>query len=145
MELCVIVSMIGLFGFFVYHQQVNSGFFTEKFGVLEMFCLYAPILLGLTAPAIRMWTGQRNPARPYEIATSLFLAVCSLWLLINFPFNFAHLADTLPEGIRFILAWVTDGLGKFVFLLQIVFNLISAVVTAGKYLSYRRHELRRSY
>ena len=144
-EVITIFPMIGLFGFFVYHQQVNSGFFTEKFGTLEALCLYVPILLGLFAPAVRAWTGHRNPARPFEIVTSLIMAFGSLVLLIVFPFSFAHLADTLPEGLRFILAWVTDDIGKIPLILQVIVGPITALVAAWRYFSYRSQTPRQAY
>lgn len=144
-ELFVVAAMIGLMGFLVYHQQVNSGFFTEKFGVMEMICLYVPILIGLTAPAVRAWTGSRNAARPYEITTSLSLALGSLWLLISFPFSFAHLADTLPEGIRFILAWVTDDIGKIPLILQVIIGPITALLAGWRYMSHRRQAFSHTY
>lgn len=144
-EVITIFPMIGLFGFFVYHQQVNSGFFTEKFGVLQALCLYVPLILGLFAPAVRAWTGHRNPARPYEIATSLLLSLGSLVLLIGFPFSFAHLADTLPEGLRFILAWVTDDIGRILMILQIIIGPITAVLAAWRYFSYRHQMPRHAY
>ena len=61
-----VVCMLLLFAFLLYHQAANTGFFTEKFGTFEMFWLYGPILFGISAPALRAWTGQRNPARPFE-------------------------------------------------------------------------------
>lgn len=128
-----------LFGFFINHQTQPTGFFTEKFGTLEMFWLYAPLLFGLSAPLIRAWTGHRNPARPFEAATSLFLAVAALWLLAVFPFNFAHLADALPEGLRFLLAWINDGIGQFFLLLQIIVGVPTALVAIWRYFSFRSH------
>jgi hypothetical protein len=135
--------MILLFGFFVVHQTQPTGFFTEKFGTLAMFWLYVPLLFGLCAPLIRAWTGHRNPARPFEAATSLFLAVGALWLLSVFPFNFAHLADALPEGLRFLLAWVTNGVGQFVLLLQIIIGVPTALLAMWRYFSFRGHETKR--
>ena len=135
-----IIAMPLLFGFLAYHQWANTGFFTDRFGSLEMFCLYGPIIFNLSAPIIRALTGRRNPARPFEAATSLFLAVGSLWLLIAFPFDFSHLADALPGPIRFVLAWVTDGIGKALMILQVVLGPISALPTIWKYLSIRRQE-----
>jgi hypothetical protein len=139
-EVFFIVCMLLLFGFLLYHQIANTGFFTAKFGPLEMLCLYGPLLLGLTAPAVRALTGERNPARPFEAATSLFLAVGSLWLLIVFPLNYAHLADTLPGAIRFVLAWVTDDIARVVLILQFIIGPISALTTIWKYWSVRQHE-----
>lgn len=144
-ELFVAAAMIGLLGFLVYHQQSNSGFFTEKFGGLEMIALYAPILISLTPPVVRALTGRRNTARPFDIATNLSLALGSLWLLIVFPFSFVHLADTLPEGLRFILAWVTDDVGRIPLILQIVIGPVTALLVGWRYLSYRRQTFSHSY
>ncbi len=70
-ELISVFAMLLLFGFFAYHQVANTGFFTDKFGVLEMFCLYGPILVSLAAPIARALNGRRNPARPFEVATGI--------------------------------------------------------------------------
>jgi len=139
-ELVIVVVMLLLFSFFAYHQGANTGFFTAKFGALEMFCLYGPILLSSAAPAVRAGTGRRNLGRPLEVATNVFLAIAALWLLIVFPFNFSHLADILPGAIRFIFAWITNDIGKVVLILQVIVGSISALVTTGKYLSVRRRK-----
>ncbi len=140
-ELISVVVMLLLFGFFAYHQVAKTGFFTAKFGAVEMFCLYGPILLSLAAPVARALNGRRNPARPLEVATDLFLAIAALWLLMVFPFDFSHLADALPAAIRFVLAWVTNDIGKVVLILQVIVGPISAFLTTRKYLSVRRREL----
>jgi hypothetical protein len=139
-ELISVVAMLLLFGFFAYHQGANTGFFTAKFGAVEMFCLYGPILFSLAAPGVRALHGRRNPARPLEVAMDVFLAIAALWLLMVFPFNFSHLADALPAAIRFILAWITNDIGKVVLILQVIVGPISAFVTMRKYLSVRRRE-----
>ncbi len=92
-------SAIALFilgGFFVAHQLLQTGFFTDRFGPVEMLCLYGPLILSLAAPLARALSGQRNPARPIEVATHLCAALAGLWLLRVFPFDFTHLADVLP-------------------------------------------------
>lgn len=139
-EVIFVVMLLLLFGFFLDHQTANTGFFTEKFGTLEMICLYGPLLFGVSAPAIRAWTGQRNPARPFEAATSLLLALGSLWLLIVFPLNYGHLADVLPAALRFVLAWVTDDIARIVLLLQVVIGPITALLAMWRYLSFRHQE-----
>lgn len=139
-EVIYAICMVLLFAFLLYHQIANTGFFTEKFGAVGMFCLYGPIIVGITPLLIRAWIGQRNVARPFEAATSLFLAVGSLWLVIVFPLNYAHLADALPGALRFILAWVTDDIGKAVLILQVIIGPISAFLTISKYMSIRQGE-----
>jgi hypothetical protein len=139
-ELIIVVAMLLLFGFLAYHQLANTGFFTATFGSLEMFSLYGPILLSLASPVARALNGRRNPARPFEVATNLFLAIGSLWLLIVFPFNFSYLADPLPGAIRFVLSWITNDIGKVALILQVIVGPISALLTTFKYLSVRRRE-----
>lgn len=136
-EFLIVAAMLALLGFLTYHQSVNSGFFTDKFGTFEMFCLYGPLLLSLAAPIVRAVTGRRNPARPYEAATNLFLGLGSLWLLNVFPFDFTHLADTLPAGLQFVLAWVTNDIGRIPLILQVIIGPISAIVNVWKYVSIR--------
>jgi hypothetical protein len=133
-EEVTICILLLLFAFLIYHQAANTGFFTAKFESLEMLCLYAPLILGITAPAVRAWTGRHNAGRPFEAATSALLAAGSLWLLIIFPFSFPHLADALPVAVRFILAWVTDDIGKIILLLQIIIGPITAIFTTWKFL-----------
>lgn len=135
--LILVAAMLLLFGYFAHHQFANTGFFTAAFGSTEMAALYGPILLSLAAPIARALSGRRNPARPFEIATNLSLAIGSLWLFSVFPFNFAHLADILPGAIRFGLSWITDDIGKFVLGLQVVIGLISALAITLKYVSVR--------
>ncbi len=138
LEAAIVVAMLLLFGFLAYHEWTKTGFFTDKFGSLERFCLYGPLIFGLSAPLIRALGGRRNPSRPFEAATSLFLAAGSLWLLIVFPFDFSHLADALPGVLRFVLAWVTNGIGRILLILQVVTGPLSAIATIWKYLSVRR-------
>lgn len=135
-ELVLVAFMFVLFGFFVYHQTTNTGFFTDKFGTLEMLALYGPILLGMAAPLSRALTGHRNPARPLEALGSLALALGSLWLLVVFPFDYTHLADPLPQGTRFIMSWISDNIGRLFLILQIIIGPIAAVIQMIKYLTY---------
>jgi hypothetical protein len=119
---------------------MNTGFFTEKFGGLEMLCLYGPLLFGISAPAIRALTGQRNPARPFEAAASLFLSLGSLGLLTVFPLDYTHLADALPRGLRFLLAWVTDDIARVVLVIQIIIGPFVALIAIWKYVSTHQKE-----
>ncbi len=132
LEIAIVAMMLFLFAFLLTHQLRGTGFFTDRFGPFEMFCLYGPIGLALVAPLARALTGRRSAAWPVEAATSLFLAAGSLWLAIRFPFDFPHLADVLPAGIRFLLAWVTTGIGRALLILQVVIGPLSALTVARR-------------
>jgi hypothetical protein len=136
-QILLIVAMLSVFAFFVLHQFWQTGFLTARFNLVEMLALYVPILLALVAPLVRMFTGRYNPARLFEAATNVALAFGSFWLIIIFPFEFAHLADMLPEGIRFVVAWLTNDLGRIVLALQVVIGGLTGLLTMLKYFSAR--------
>jgi len=137
-ELVSILAMALVFSFFAYHQAAQTGFFTDAFGPTAMLFVYGPIMLSVVAPLIRSFSGRRNPARPMEAVTNLFSAVAAIWLLMVFPFTFAHLADALPTSLQFLLAWVTNDIGRIVLLLQAIICPLVALVTVWQYLVHRR-------
>lgn len=138
--LATIVAMFVLLGFFAIHQWTNTGYFTDTFGTVERLALYVPIVVSFGAPLARMVTGRQNPARPFEAAMNISLAIGSLWLAIVFPFNFAHLTDVLPEAVRFVLSWINNEIGRLVLILQVVIGIIFAPRTIVTFLSVRQHE-----
>ncbi|MCL4393369.1 MAG: hypothetical protein M1482_00870 [Chloroflexi bacterium] len=138
LELLIVAAMAFLFGFFTIHRRLNTGYFTDRFGPVEMLCLYGPILVALAPPVVRAVGGNRNPGRPWEAAARLSLAIGSLELLLVFPFEFSHLADVLPEGIRFALAWVTNDIGRIVLAFQVILGPFAALSAMSKYFALRR-------
>ena len=136
--LFTVVLMLLLLVFFAYHQWKKTGFFTDSFGTAEMLALYVPVVISMVPPIQRAIQGRINPARPLEAVSDLSLAIGSIWLRYHFPFNFAHLADPFPVGMQFAFTWITNNVGRFILLLQIVIGFISAFTTMVSYLSERR-------
>lgn len=134
-EALIIAGMVILTGFFVIHQVTRTGFFNEKFGTLEMILLYVPLLLALMDSAGQIITGHHRPARLFEVGSGLLLGVAALWYLIVFPFDFTHLADAIPQGLRFLLAWVTNDIGRIVLIIQVFAGPIGALTAIRTYLS----------
>jgi hypothetical protein len=62
------------------------------------------------------------------------MALATLWLLRVFPFDFTHLADALPTGLQFTVAWVNDDIGKIALLLQAVVGVLAALITMTTHL-----------
>lgn len=141
-ELVAMFVMCLFIAYFVYHQVAETGFFTTAFGPPAMFFFYGPLLLALLAPMTRAVVGRRNPARPLEVITDVFLAIAAAWLLIIFPFDFTRLADALPSGIRFLLGWVNNDIGRVVLVIQMIVCPIVALVTAWIFISHLRREPR---
>lgn len=139
-ELVLALLLFLLFGFLAYHQAARTGFFTNKFGIFEMLCLYVPLFAGMIPLLIRAWKGQRHVSRPYEIVSSLLLAGGAFWLVMVFPFDFTHLAEALPFGLRFLLQWVTDDMVRIVLILQVIIGLVMAMATLWRYMSIEHEE-----
>ncbi|OGN97889.1 MAG: hypothetical protein A2Z71_07595 [Chloroflexi bacterium RBG_13_50_21] len=138
--LYTVILMLLLLAFFIFHQLKNTGFFTDKFGWTDMLALYGPILISLGPPIQRLIQGRRNPARPLEAATDLSLAVGSLWLKYNFPFEFAHLADPFPFAMRFAFGWITNDIARWILLLQVIIGFLSSASTITTYVRVRRKQ-----
>lgn len=136
-ELLTVIPMVLVFLFFALHQVLNTGFFTSSFGKSEMVCLYGPMLFTLTVPLVKATIGRRNPARPFEVVSNLFMAAGSLWLIAVFPFDFSHFGDFLPEVFHFPLSFITNGIGMIILALQVVGATIAAIVAAIKFLLFR--------
>jgi hypothetical protein len=128
------IALCILGSFFAAHQRLHTGFFTDRFGPVEMLCLYGPLILSLAPPLARTLSGQRNPARPVEVATHLCAALAGLWLLQVFPFDFTHIADVLPAHFQFMMAWMSDGVGKVLLLLQVAVGVLAALFTLATFM-----------
>jgi hypothetical protein len=122
----IAIGMLLLGGFFVLHQTTQTGLLSDNFGTLEMLLLYVPILLTVLDFGVQIVTGRHHPARPFEAASALLMGLAAIWFLIRFPFDFTHLGDVLPEGLRFLLGWVTNDLAKIPLVIQVIAGPLGA-------------------
>lgn len=134
-EIVAATIVLLILGFFLYHQIENTGFFTPSFNGWEMFAFYGSIMISLVPPLARAAIGRRNPVRPIEAFSNLFFAFATLWLLLVFPFNFAHFSDALPVEARFLFFWLTNDIAKFAFVLAILASFTSAVYNIVRYIT----------
>ena len=124
--------------FFILHQILSTGFFTPRFGSLEAFLFYLPMLIGITSCIVRGVIGRRNAVRPLDVAGNIACFIAASWLLIVFPFNFSHLADILPNSFKFLLAWFSDDFGKIILAIAGVAGFFNAIYSSILYLFVRR-------
>ena len=136
-EVASMVAVLLITAFFVYHQVNSTGFFTSKFGATEQALFYGAALFGLITGGARAILGRRSSVRPLEIAGGVLWIVASLWLYIVFPFNFAHLADTLPGFLRFTLSWITNDIGRALLILGILGGMVATIDPALRYTAVR--------
>jgi hypothetical protein len=124
--------------FFYAHQAWSTGFFTSSFGPTEAFFLYSQIIAGAMGPICRFATGRRNVSRLPELIASIFWIAGSAWLLIIFPFNFAHFADVVPSFIRFLVSWITNDIARVFLALGTIGGFGFIVVNAVLYRRVQR-------
>ena len=133
------VIVISLFAWlWVAHQTSSTGFFTSGFGQAESFLFYLALLFGLVPPVGRILVGRKNAVRPLNVLTMVVFIVAGLWLLWVFPFDFSHVADVLPDSLRFLLQWISDDVARVFMYVAIVGASIGAAWNAVLYVPVRR-------
>jgi hypothetical protein len=133
-EVVSLIMSTLIIGYFLRLWAIDAGFFTSDFEQPEQFWFFAPMLLALVAPTVRLLVGRRNPARPFEIITDVFMVMGAIWLLRVFPFDFSHLGDALPGALPALLNWIPNWLGKVGLALQLVGGVIALIVTAVQFI-----------
>jgi hypothetical protein len=123
----VVGVLMGLF--FGAHQTRSTGFFTAAFGTLEMLLLYGTLLYWIATSALII-VGQKNLSRDLDFGGLFFAAVAVAWLLVVFPFDFAHVADTLPDSLRFLVQWISTDIARVLMVLSFIVYLVLAVFSA---------------
>ena len=132
--LCILVCLV----FWVAHQTSSSGFFTSKFGPAETFLFYVPTVIGLVTTVAKVVVGRKNVLRPFQTLERGLGAVGGVWLLAVFPFDFSHLADVLPDFLRFLLQWISNDVAKVLLAILIIGFSAATVYTATMYVFVRR-------
>ncbi len=118
--------------FFAFHQITSTGFMTADFGWPDSLLLYGSFAFSIMASGARAVIGRRDRARPIELASNVFLMIASIWFLATFPFNFTHLAEPAPAFLRFILSWISNGIGWGIILLSFIGSTVAALYNAAR-------------
>jgi len=103
--------------FFIENQVGNTGFFTSRFGPIEELAFYGSWLVGALVNVAKAAVGRKNAVRPIVAFQSAVQALAAFWLLLVFPFSFAHLTALLPQVVRPAFFWVSDPIGWLAILL----------------------------
>ncbi len=133
------VIVIGFIALFFYaHETEATGFFTSSFGGIEALLLYGAILIGMAGPVARFLTGRRNKSRPPELIASVFWIVASAWfVMVVFPFNFAHFADVMPDFLRVLVSWITNDIARVLIAIGMVGGIFFVGVNSVLYIKVR--------
>jgi hypothetical protein len=124
--------------YFVAHQMWSTGFFTSKFGTLEMLLFYVSLMFGIVSTALKGLFGRKNFARLFDVFGSVLFAITLVWLFVVFPFDFAYFADVLPSFLRFLVQWIFNDIARVLMVLGMIAAPVMAIYTAMLYMLVRR-------
>jgi len=127
--------------YFVSNQIWSTGFFTSKFGMLEMFLLYGSLVAWTITGSLEGIFGQRLLSRLFDVFGGIiFITISLAWLLAVFPFEFAHFADVLPDFLRFLVQWISNDIARGIMVIGIIVLAVAAVYSpiAYKFVGLKR-------
>ena len=126
------------------HQIWSTGFFTTKFGTVEMIMLYGSWIAWTITSGLEGVLGQRFLSRLFDaFGGIIFIAVATAWLLVVFPFEFTYFADVLPDFLRFLVRWVSSDIARGLMVLYIIvmgFAAVYAPIAYGFVRNRPKHE-----
>jgi hypothetical protein len=137
--LVVACSLVILY--FVFNQMESTGFFTPKFGALEMFFLYGSLVAWIITGSLDGIFGQRLLSRLFDVFGGIiFIAISLVWLTIIFPFDFSHFPDVLPSSLRFLVQWISNDIAKGIMVLGTILLVVAEIYSpiAYKFVSIKR-------
>lgn len=89
--------------------------------------LYGPLIYWIFTCVVLVF-GFKNLSRNINSFGGLiFVVVGVTWLLAVFPFDFAYFAGVLPDFLRFLLQWISDGIAIVFMVLLLIIHLFLAV------------------
>jgi hypothetical protein len=132
----VLVVLVNVFLMFYFgiHQLESTGFFTTKFGLLEMIMLYGSFTCWIITGALDGILGKSLLSRLFDaFGGILFMAVSMVWLLVVFPFDFTYFADLLPEFLMFLVQWISNDIAYGLMIVGVVLLSIAVVYSPIAY------------
>ena len=135
-----------MFLYLAAHQIWSTGFFTIKFGTVEMIMLYGSWIAWIIKSGLEGVLGQRFLSRLFDaFGGIIFIAVATAWLLVVFPFEFAYFADVLPDFLRFLVQWISNDIARVLMVLYIIVMGVAAVYAPIAYGFVRKKPKREEY
>jgi hypothetical protein len=126
--IAIVVFSILMMSYLVAHQVRSTGFFTAAFGRWAMLMLYGVLTLGIISAGLEGVFGQRLYSRLFDVFGGLILAsICTVWLVVVFPFEFAHFADVSPDSVSFLVQWISNDIARVLMVLAIIVYLGAAL------------------
>ncbi|MGD9131016.1 MAG: hypothetical protein PVH73_05525 [Candidatus Bathyarchaeota archaeon] len=137
----LVVASVLVMVYFVSHQMGSTGFFTPKFGIVEMFLLYGSLVAWIITGSLDGIFGQRLLSRLFDVFGGiLFITISVVWLLVIFPFEFAYFADVLPDVLKFLVQWISNDIARGIMVLGTILLVVAAIYSpiAYKFVNMKR-------
>ena len=132
--IAIVVFCLLMIIFFITHQMNSTGFFTSKFGALEMLLFYGFWIFWITTAGLEAILHQRLLSRIVDTFGGLIFATISIAaLLVLFPYDFAHLPESLPESIKFLVSWISNDVAEVIMVILITAHLAAAIYSPFAY------------
>ncbi len=132
-----VFSLLFAVYFFALYNS-HSGFFLSTFSSPDGILFFGIAIFGAAPSLMRAITGRKNSSRPMDIIVSISILVAAVWFSLSFPFDFSHLPNSLPESIRFLMSWISDGLARLFLLLAVVVSVFIIPYTTILYIIIRQ-------
>lgn len=140
-----VIFLLGILGmlFFVAHQTWSTGFFTSKFGSLEILFLYGYLIAVMVSGILFGLLGRKHLSRYFDVFGGLFFSIVAItWLLVVFPFEFTYFAEVLPDFLRFFIQWVSNDIARILMVLGILVHLLGQVWMGALFVGVRKARAR---
>jgi hypothetical protein len=121
-----------VFGFYMAHYVLSTGFFTGAFTPLLATIFYGSVLWAIVNVSFKAATARKDILALVEFIGAVLFAVTAAWFFVAFPLNFAHVADVFPGSLQFLFTWLTNDIGRILVALVFVASIIALAVNAVK-------------
>jgi hypothetical protein len=121
-----------VFGFYVAHYVMSTGFFTSSFTPLLAAIFYTSVLWTIVNVSFKAVTPRKDIVALVEFIGAVLFTVTATWFFVAFPLNFAHVADVVPGSLQFMFTWLTNDIGRILVALVFVASIIALAVDAVK-------------
>ncbi|MEJ2127189.1 MAG: hypothetical protein P8X84_06790 [Candidatus Bathyarchaeota archaeon] len=131
-----------MFLYLVFHQIWSTGFFTTKFGPIEMIMLYGSWISLSISSGLEGILGKRLLSRLFDtFGGIIYIAVATAWLIVVFPFDFTYFANVLPDSLRFLVQWISNDIAR---VLMVLYAIVMGIAAIYSPIAYKFIRIKRS-
>lgn len=123
--------------FFIAHWTGDTGFFTIEFNDLDAAIFVAAFFFSTLPAVMKLALGEKNQGRPWDVISTLYFILASIYFLCSFHFNMSVVAEPLPEALRFLIDWLDEGWVRIFLVIGIIGGLFSIAWNTLAYLKVK--------